>query len=510
MPRAEVPHAEKPRPMRVLYIDIDCLRPDHLGCYGYCRETSPNIDRLAAESLLFANCHTSDAPCLPSRAALFSGRFGINNGVTCHDGPASQLRYAGIGHSHHREGRMLMRVFQDEGWNTVSFSGFAQRHVAWWYVAGFTEHHGSKLPGGSEHAHQVNDLVLEWLREHGREDNWFLHAHYWDVHTPYEAPDELVELMAEQPLPDFPDEETVRGHYESMYGSRTAHDWWGPTWKSRCKNMPDELSDLSRFGQALNGLDAAVLYADRAVGQILDLLGQLGVEEETVVILSSDHGEAIGELGMYFEHGNATEGVTHLPLIVRWPGVTDGGLRSDAFVYQLDLCPTLTEMLSMPTPERWDGRSFAAALRGERFEGRPYLVCGCGIYSFQRAVRIPEWRMIRTIHSGCYPYEPLYLFNMTEDPNQVHNVADEEPGVVAEMDHLLSEWWHEHCTGSDASLDPFQLQMAAGFTPDLYCSLDAMLQRLKDTGREDQYEDLRRRRLERRPLPRPWGNLLIG
>ncbi len=495
--------------MRVLYLDIDCLRPDHLGCYGYPREVSPNIDRLAADSLLLSNCHTSDAPCLPSRAALLSGRFGINNGVTCHDGPASQLRYAGSGHSHHREGRMLMRVLQDEGWNTVSFSGFAQRHVAWWYVAGFTEHHGSKLPGGSERADQVNALVLDWLREHGREDNWFLHAHYWDVHTPYEPPDEFIQAVAEQPLPDFPDEETVRRDYENMYGSRTARDWWGPGWKPWCTNMPDEIADRALFGQMVNGYDGAVLYADRCVGEVLDLLGRLGIEDETVVILSSDHGEAIGELGMYFEHGNATEGVTHLPLIIRWPGLTRGGRRNDALVYQLDLCPTLTEMLGLPTPQRWDGESFAAALQGQQFEGRPYLVCGCGIYSFQRAVRTPQWRLIRTIHAGCYPYEPLYLYNMEGDANQTHNAAEEEPEVVARLDHLLSEWWHEHCTGPDASLDPFQLQMAAGFTPDLYCSLDAMLQRLKDTGREEQYRDLVRRRLGRPPLPRPWGRVLL-
>ena len=495
--------------MRILYIDVDCLRPDHLGCYGYARATSPNMDGLAADALVFDRCHTSDAPCLPSRAALFSGRFGINNGITCHDGPASQLRYAGSGHSHHSEGRMLMRVFQDAGWNTVSFSGFAQRHVAWWFTAGFTEYHGNKLPGGSEQAEDVNALALDWLRERGREDNWFLHVHYWDVHSPYECPDEFIEAAADGPLPDFPDEQTIRRHHQNVYGSRTARDWWGPSWEPWCKNMPDEIADRASFARMLNGYDGSVLYADRAIGELLEVLAGLGIEDETVVILSNDHGEAVGELGMYFEHGNACEGVTHLPLIIRWPGLTDGGRRSDALIYQLDLCPTLTQMLGLPTPGRWDGASFAPALRGEPFEGRPYLVCGCGIYSFQRAVRTHRWRLIRTIHSGIYPLEPLYLFDMEQDPNQTHNLAAERTDVVAELDHRLSEWWHEHCTGSDASLDPFQLQMAAGFTPDLYCSLDAMLERLKDLGRDDQYQDLVRRRLQRPPLPTPWGSVLI-
>ena len=111
--------------MRILYFDIDSCRPDHLGCYGYERPTSPVIDDLAHKSILFRQCHTSDAPCLPSRAALFSGRFGINNGVTCHDGPASQLRYAGSrGHQHDPRSPMWMRYLQVQHWETIGFSGF--------------------------------------------------------------------------------------------------------------------------------------------------------------------------------------------------------------------------------------------------------------------------------------------------------------------------------------------------------------------------------------------------
>ena len=72
--------------MRLLYIDIDTLRCDHLGCYGYHRATSPNIDRIAADALVFENVYASDVPCLPSRTALLTGRFGIHNGVVNHGG----------------------------------------------------------------------------------------------------------------------------------------------------------------------------------------------------------------------------------------------------------------------------------------------------------------------------------------------------------------------------------------------------------------------------------------
>ena len=105
----------------------------------------------------------------------------------------------------------------------------------------------------------------------------------------------------------------------------TPRDWWFwsegvPLWTSDNKNMPDEIRGPVEFLQFVNGYDGGVNYADTAIGQVLELLEQLGVRDETAVIVSSDHGEAIGELGMYFDHGNASEGVHHLPLVVDWPG----------------------------------------------------------------------------------------------------------------------------------------------------------------------------------------------
>src|SRR5690625_2554490 len=81
--------------MRILYLDLDPLRPDHLGCYGYHRNTSPHIDKIAKESIVFTNYYCSDAPCAPSRSALMSGRFGIHNGVVGHGGTAGDMRLEG-------------------------------------------------------------------------------------------------------------------------------------------------------------------------------------------------------------------------------------------------------------------------------------------------------------------------------------------------------------------------------------------------------------------------------
>ena len=118
--------------MRLLYIDIDALTPSHLGCYGYHRDTSPTIDRLAAEGLRCTNVYTSDAPCLPSRTAMYSGRFGIHTGVVGHGGTAAQPKIEGPtrGFGDLFDAQGLGRSLQRLGFHTAMVSPFGQRHAA--------------------------------------------------------------------------------------------------------------------------------------------------------------------------------------------------------------------------------------------------------------------------------------------------------------------------------------------------------------------------------------------
>ena len=125
--------------MRILYLDCDTTRADHLGCYGYKRNTSPNIDRIAREGIIFTNYYCSDAPCLPSRTALFTGQHGMRNGVVNHGGVASQLRIDPTRKfRQHYETDSLFGMLRNYGLRTVGITPFATRHSAWYY-AGFDE-----------------------------------------------------------------------------------------------------------------------------------------------------------------------------------------------------------------------------------------------------------------------------------------------------------------------------------------------------------------------------------
>ena len=150
--------------MRVIMFDIDTLRSDHLGCYGYGRNTSPAIDSVAAEGVRFEDYYCPNAPCLPSRASLITGRYGIRNGVVGHGGTAADLRLQG--ESRHftddcSENGLFMQ-FRRAGMHTVSFSTFAERHSAWWFNAGFNECFNVGGRGG-ESAEAVTPHVLDWI-----------------------------------------------------------------------------------------------------------------------------------------------------------------------------------------------------------------------------------------------------------------------------------------------------------------------------------------------------------
>ena len=133
-----------------VYLDLDTLRPDHLGCYGYHRNTSPHIDQLASEGVRFDNCYASDAPCLPSRAAFFNGRFGIHTGAVGHGGTAADLRIEGAPRSFGNAASRWpwVMAMARQGIHTASVSPYAERHGAWWFYHGFREMYNTGKRGG--------------------------------------------------------------------------------------------------------------------------------------------------------------------------------------------------------------------------------------------------------------------------------------------------------------------------------------------------------------------------
>ncbi len=445
--------------MRIILFDIDCLRPDHLGCYGYDRPTSPTIDAIAREGVRFEHFYCSDSPCLPSRTAWSSGRFGFNNGVVSNVGAGArfQIRHRAYG-GPEPDNEMLMRRLRSIGYDTISFSNFADRHYAMWFMCGWSEFHTPNLKGGAETAAEVTEPVLRWLEHNATRENYLLHINYWDTHRCYKMDPSWADRFKDSPVTiPWPDEEAVRRQHDNITGSFTATGQFRDG-KSPFPLMPDEIASRADFEQMVTAYDTSIAYVDHYVQQVLDELDRQGVLDDAVVIFTSDHGDAFGENGIYTDHVCADECIHRIPFIVRWPGVTPDGQADASFLYNVDLAPTLCEMLGAETPAQWDGASFAANLRGQEGLDRDYLVWRHGLYTLQRAVRTKTHLMIRTYDGERYDhFAPVQLYDMERDPYQTTNLCDEQPDAVAHCDRLMNDWVQEQRTKHRLTADPFDL-----------------------------------------------------
>ena len=213
--------------MRIIYFDIDTLRADHLGCYGYERPTSPAIDAVAADGVRFTNVYASDLPCLPSRTALSSGRLGIHNGVAGHGGTAAAPFPEGRdrGFRSRDAAETWASQMQEVGMWTASVSTFPERHSAYHFLAGFNESYNLGTRG-LETADQIAGVASEWLGRNATRPDWFLHVHMWDPHTPYRTPESFGDPFADMPFPRWLNEE-VRAHHWSLPGPHSAQEITG-------------------------------------------------------------------------------------------------------------------------------------------------------------------------------------------------------------------------------------------------------------------------------------------
>ncbi|QQE10234.1 sulfatase [Planctomycetota bacterium] len=490
--------------MRILYIDIDSLRPDHLGCYGYHRDTSPNIDKVAASGIKFNNCYSTDVPCLPSRSALFAGRAGIHTGVINHGGVASQPFIEG-----------KQRLFRDEyantswaavmrqaGLHTAMISPFGERHSAWHWYAGFNEIHNTG-GCGMERADEVGPVALEWFERNAEREDWFLHINLWDPHTPYRVPGEFEEDYKNDPIPEWYTEAVRQSHWDGQ-GPHSArevngydHCGYAKVIAEKYPDQPNKIESMDDARRMFDGYDRGVKYADHYVGLFLKALEEKGVLEDTAVIISADHGENLGELNIYGDHQTADEITGHIPLIIRWPGVTDGqaGRCDDSIIQHYDMAAMVIEMLGQKVPENWDGVGFAAKFKeAKSAEVRDYAVISQGAWSCQRAVRFDyenkAYIAIRSFHDGYHNFPDIMLFNLTDDPHEQHDIAEQEEAITNYAMRLLADWTMEMMRTASHGQDPMWTVMQEGGSLHTRGRLPMYIERLKATGRDKAAEEL--------------------
>ncbi len=480
--------------MRVLFLDLDTLRPDHLGCYGYPRNTSPNIDRIAAGGVRFNNYYCSDAPCLPSRAALMSGRFGIHTGAIGHGGTAADFRLEG----ERREFKdalateSLPTVFRRAGYKTASISPFAERHSAWTFYAGFTEMYNTGKSGG-ESAEEITPVVLDWIDRNAASDDWFLHVNYWDSHTPYRAPESFGNPFENDPLPEWLTDDVVAAHNQLVgpHGSLEI-SMYDNAENPKLPRHPGEVRDKAGLRRMIDGYDCGTRYMDGHIGQLLDALEKKGVLEDLAIIITADHGENLGELGMYAEHGTADQITCRIPMIMRWPecaqGKVDNGLH-----YNLDLAPTLADLFGQEQMKSWDGQSFAGTLRTGADCGREELVLSQNAHVCQRSVRFGDWLYMRTYHDGFHLFPKEMLFNLAEDPYEQHNLAEERKDLCMEAVYRLNNWHDAMMATMDSPVDPMQTVLKEGGPYHARGHLKSYCDYLEKTGRGYAIPELMRR-----------------
>lgn len=485
--------------MRVILFDIDTLRADHLGCYGYKRNTSPTIDRIASEGVKFDNYYCPNAPCLPSRASLITGQYGIRTGVVGHGGTAADMRLQGESRhftDEYSENGLFMQ-FRRAGMHTVSFSTFPERHSSWWFNAGFNECHnvGGR---GMESAETVTPNVLDWIERNGENDNWFMHVHFWDPHTPYRAPAEFGNPYKDTPLSDdWIDEEIFNEHLLHI-GPHGANEinMWVDTTNEKYPRHPGKLKNVSDAKNFIDNYDCGVRYTDDNIKMILDLMEQKGLyDDDLAIIVTSDHGENMGELGIYGEHATADEPTCHIPMIIKWPGCK-AGFTASGLHDNVDLLPTVKELLNTKTfgtHYLYDGVSYANTLKNGLDCSKKSLVLSQCCHVCQRSARFDNYLYVRTIHGGYHLFDEEMLFNIKDDPHQLNNLAEDEPGLCAKGAKIILDWTQEMMKKSDYAIDPIWTVMREGGPEHSRGALEAYIKRLSGTPREYGIELLRQK-----------------
>jgi arylsulfatase A-like enzyme len=402
--------------LNILLIGVDSLSARHMSCYGYPFHTTPHLDALAEEGVLFEQNYCPHVPTTSGYGTMLTG-------LDCFSNTLVALRHEG---TMPEDVKSLAEILRDEGYEStcVGFEGNPaargfDNYLAFTGWGGWDERPLTK-------ADNLNEVAIPELKRLAAGDKpFFLFLRHMDPHSPYLPPPPFERMF-------YGGDETDPAHHslDEMKAFKPFCDYL-TSW------MPPGITDAA---YVIAQYDGAVAYMDAAIQSILTALEDLDLDENTLVILNADHGETLDEHACWFDHHGMYDCTLHVPLILRLPGVLPEGLRVPGMTLHQDLVPTIMDLLDMDPGIQFDGRSQLPMICGDvpsNYDG--FYITEC-TWMRKHGWRTSEWKLMVALEPDFHFKPPVELYNLVSDPGENVNLADTEPLIRDALIAKLDAW----------------------------------------------------------------------
>ena len=400
--QAAEPASDPLRPNILLYV-IDTLRADHLGIYGYDRPVSPHLDAFAADATVFDDAVAQSSWTRASMASVFTSLWPLQHGTNRRGDVLAP------------EAVTLAELLSGAGYQTVAFAKNQNIFPTFGFSQGFEDFNAMWTKGKS---HRINALVDKWLHSYERDRPFFLYLHAVDPHAPYGPPESVKYRFASRSNDDL----TLK----RPPGLKT--------WRTLKPETQERI-----LGHLLDLYDGEIAYNDSTFGDLIEMLKEHSVYEDTVIIVLSDHGEEFQEHGNWQHGRNLFVENLHVPLLIRFPD-RGQGVRVAHRVQHIDLLPTLLDYLGLEAPAFLEGSSFLPWVTGAAVDmdktPRP-------AFSFLHLDGLPnvsvivgDWKLIQILSKDETAWTRLY--NLAEDPGETRNRLQDRPILASYLASLIA------------------------------------------------------------------------
>ena len=412
---AKTRRRRKKRPNIVL-MGVDSLLAAHMSCYGYHRQTTPHIDRFAKGGALFEKTYSAHIPTTSAYASMLTGLDAFGTQVVA-------LRHKG---GLREDVQTLSEMLREHGYTSTSV-GFGGNPSS----RGFDKYMeypswGSWSEGRSPKAQELNNVAVPELDRLSRGRKPFLlFLRHMDPHAPY-LPPEPYERMFYHGDECDPKNRSM----EPVMAFKPFCDFFA-SW------MPPGITDKD---YVIAQYDGAVAYMDACIQSIFNALESHGIMDETIVILNGDHGETLYDHECWFDHHGLYDVTLHVPLIIRYPGRIPAASRVSGYNQHKDLVPTILDLAGIETGIDFDGNSLMQLVDGtvSSYESEFYIT-EC-TWMRKHGWRTPQWKLMVALEPDFHFKPPVELYNLVEDPDENHNLAEELPEVVNLLKKRMRSW----------------------------------------------------------------------